>query len=158
MLIHLIRHSQSLNNANNEINRIEDPPLTDVGWKQTKCLEQHFKKIELDFLLSSAFRRALETATFYTRNRYTKRFIWTELHEQGGCVSGPDISSFKGEPGMSHSEISKSFPQFCIPEEIDESGWWKNKPYETLEEGFNRGVVSISKERGCHGEFVYKNY
>jgi broad specificity phosphatase PhoE len=56
---------------------------------------------------------------------------WTQLHEQGGCVSGIDEASFQGEPGMTRDAIERDFPGCRVSADIDDQGWWKSQPRET---------------------------
>ena len=62
MELYLIRHAQSLNNALPEEQRVEDPGLTELGLQQADCLGKWIGTLALTKVITSPFRRALETA------------------------------------------------------------------------------------------------
>jgi len=133
MALYLIRHAQSVNNSLAEELRVEDPPLTDLGRQQATHLAEWIKSLGLTRLISSPFRRTLETAEYVRQSTRLQPDIWVDLHEQGGCVSGTAPEVVKGEPGMSGREIRAEFPHFEVPNDIDGDGWWESKPYETVD-------------------------
>jgi 2,3-bisphosphoglycerate-dependent phosphoglycerate mutase len=132
MALYLIRHAQSVNNSLPEELRVEDPPLTDLGRRQAAHLAEWIPSLALTRLISSPFRRTLETTEHIRQSTRLRPDIWVDLHEQGGCVSGTGPEVVKGEPGMTGREIRAEFPLFEVPDDIDGDGWWESKPYETV--------------------------
>ena len=138
MELYLIRHGQSANNAMPEKDRLEDPPLTDVGHRQAAHLAEWIQSKQLTQLITSPFQRTLQTTEHVRVATELSPQIWTDLHEQGGCVSGGDFASFEGRPGMTGRQIAAKFPQYELPDDIDQHGWWKSKDYETASEAQDR--------------------
>jgi broad specificity phosphatase PhoE len=131
MELYLIRHAQSLNNERPEQDRVEDPPLTDIGHRQCSCLATWIPSLKLTRVVTSPFLRALQTADHIGRSVRLAPEVRIDLHEQGGCVSGPTRDVFAGRPGMTRSQIRSTFPEFSIAPDIDVDGWWRSKPFET---------------------------
>ena len=131
MKLFIIRHAQSQNNALPTSQRVSDAPLTELGLSQAQHLAQWAQQIQFDDLVTSPFRRTLQTSQFIYAATQTRWLTWTQLHEQGGCVSGIDEASFQGEPGMAASEIQRDFPGCVVSADIDDQGWWKSQPRET---------------------------
>ncbi len=136
MQLYLIRHAQSQNNALPESQRVPDPGITELGVQQSRALAERLRDAKIDVLLTSAFRRALQTTQCVAEVRDQPVSIWTELFEQGGCYSGH--VDLLGAPGMTREEIECDFPNFSVPNDIDEDGWWRSKPYESWEAATDR--------------------
>lgn len=147
MRLFLIRHAQSANNALPEHQRVEDPTLTELGHEQAAALGQWLATASLDRVVTSPFRRSLETASYIHRATGLVPDIWTELHEQGGCYAGWEPHAYEGRPGMSHEAISAEFPDWPICPLIDHTGWWKSRPYETVEQARERARSLIDRTR-----------
>ena len=130
MELFLVRHAQSLNNARPQRERIPDPPLTDVGHRQCDFLAERIRSLQLSRLFCSPFLRTLQTAEHICRAADISVEVRTVLHEQGGCISGWNLDTYVGRPGMNHVEIRARFPDFHVSPEIDSEGWWGSKPFE----------------------------
>lgn len=145
MTIHLIRHAQSHNNSVDLLQRVCDPPLTDLGHAQAACVARYLKAANasaaargeepLPFgfrrLYCSPMQRALDTAQTVADEVDVPVEVWPDLHEIYGIwLDARDGKGPVGYPGLSRSAILAEFPQFIVPEEISESGWW-NRPVET---------------------------
>lgn len=128
--LYIIRHAQSANNALPESQRVEDPSITDVGQVQVQRLAERFRGIPITHALTSAFLRAVQTLEPLAEVVDAQPMIWTDLHEVGGCYRGYELGQIEGAPGMDRETLSLRFPNFQIPDDIDEHGWWKSKPYE----------------------------
>jgi len=76
--------------------------------------------------------------------------IWTDLFEQGGCYSGH--VDLRGAPGMNRAEIEIDFPNFAIPDDIGEDGWWMSKPYETWEQAADRAQRIVQRLKNEFGK------
>jgi 2,3-bisphosphoglycerate-dependent phosphoglycerate mutase len=133
MQLFLIRHAQSLNNALPESQRVEDPPITDIGHEQARRLAEVLPALELTHLITSPFRRTLETTEHLRKAVGLSPDVRTELHELGGCMRGPSVAEMVGAPGMSRAEIEAEFAGYQISDEIDGDGWWGGKPFEQYE-------------------------
>jgi 2,3-bisphosphoglycerate-dependent phosphoglycerate mutase len=131
MRLFLIRHAQSQNNAQPEELRVEDPSLTPLGREQARLLAHWISALELTRVITSPFRRSLETAEAIRRATALAPEVRTALHETGGCYRGHAGAEMVGRPGMSRAEIEREFPGFAIAPEIDGQGWWGCKPRET---------------------------
>jgi 2,3-bisphosphoglycerate-dependent phosphoglycerate mutase len=165
MDLYLIRHAQSANNARPAKDRVEDPPLTEIGHQQCRHLGKWLRNLRLTGVITSPFLRALETADHIARAVRLTPQVRTDLHEQGGCVSGPSPDVYVGRPGMSRSQIERRFPGFQILSEIDGDGWWASKPSETLDAAKRRAerlLAQIVREHAqtqarlalvTHGDF-----
>ncbi|MCA9219851.1 MAG: histidine phosphatase family protein [Planctomycetales bacterium] len=149
MKLFLIRHAQSANNALPEHQRIEDPPITDLGHRQAAALGQWMGTARLTHLVASPFRRSLQTAEYVHRTTGLVPEVWVDLHEQGGCYSGWEPPAYEGRPGMSHVEISAQFPGWIIESAIDHTGWWKSQPYESFDQARVRArrLIGRTKEQ-----------
>lgn len=146
--LYLVRHGESANNALPDHQRVADPGLTQLGQKQAQHLATHYVDFgQIDHVLVSPFRRTLQTAQPLIEVRQSRASIWTDIYEVGGCFSGYELSSFSGEPGMTDVEIGREFPQFDIPDDIDENGWYKSQPIESWETAAERARLQAKKIR-----------
>ncbi|GIW95890.1 MAG: phosphoglycerate mutase [Pirellulaceae bacterium] len=135
----LIRHGQSENNARPESERVEDPELTELGRRQARCLGAAEPELfGAQLLITSPFRRALQTAEPLAAARSTPVWVWRDVHEQGGCYAGYTPETYRGRPGLGRSAIAASFPHYVIEPSIQEEGWWGSKPYESWEDALSR--------------------
>ncbi len=132
--LYLIRHGESANNALADSQRVSDPALTELGHEQAHQLAQRYRNLDrIDQVLSSGFRRTMQTAQPMLEAHDIRATIWTDLFEVGGCFSGYKPREMEGAPGMTHAQIAAEFPRFDIPDDIDEQGWYKCRPVETRE-------------------------
>ncbi len=157
MKLYLIRHGQSANNSLPVEQRVHDPHLTELGRRQVLQLGTWGKSAELSRLITSPFRRALQTTRALVETTGLIPEVRTPLHERGGCYTGCDESNFSGMPGMNRSEIQAEFPDYTISNEIDEDGWWKFGHRETNEEAQHRGGLLIEQtieEFGASDEVI----
>ena len=139
--LYLIRHAQSANNALPESQRVEDPAITEIGERQATFLAERFSTATATHLLTSGFRRAMQTARPLAEALRVQPQIRTHLHEVGGCYRGHVPGKLEGRPGMNRAEIGDHFPEFVVPEDITESGWWRSQEYEDARAAQARAVV-----------------
>jgi broad specificity phosphatase PhoE len=133
---------------------VEDPGITPLGIQQAHKLADRLGEVRIDVLLTSAFRRALETMRPLARVCNKSAAIWTDLHELGGCYRGHVVGQLEGRPGMTRAEIETEFPEFEIPADIDARGWWKGKPFESMDDARRRAerqVARLVEEFGSTG-------
>jgi 2,3-bisphosphoglycerate-dependent phosphoglycerate mutase len=145
MLLYLIRHAQSLNNSLPEEQRVEDPPLTELGHEQARRLARVVKKLELTELVTSPFLRTLQTTEHLRQATGLAPHVRTHLHERGGCVSGHSAIGLSGRPGMSREQIVAQFATYVVSPEIDGAGWWRSQPEETLEAAQLRAQALLAR-------------
>lgn len=148
MEIYIIRHAESANNASPLESRVEDPTLSPVGYDQADFLAGRLRHIKPERILVSPFRRTLETLAPYLNSTEVVPEAWIDIHEQGGVVRGHEDGRYLGCPGMRRSEILQEYPDMVLPEEIDENGWWKSKPFETVAEAAERANRVAAHIRG----------
>lgn len=149
MDLYIIRHAQSYNNAlPDERERVCDPDLTDLGRRQAELLARHLATgrdlhpqptrpwnttfsadghgYGIRRLFTSAMRRALQTARPIGRALGLRPEIWLDIHEHGGIWldHGPAIGIL-GHGGITRAELQAAFPDYLVPDEITEEGWWR---------------------------------
>ena len=147
MKLYLIRHAQSDNNARPEHLRVEDPGLTEIGQRQARQLADWFARSHCDRLITSPFRRALETAAPQVQATGIKAEVWAALHEQGGCYRGWEPERYEGRPGMTADEIRAAYPHFEVETGIDGQGWWRCQPYESEAAARQRATQLLERTR-----------
>lgn len=146
MLLYLIRHAQSANNALGESHRVSDPSITDLGFQQADLLADWIdQSISLDRIYTSAFWRTLQTTQPIAEQTGLEPQIWVDIHEVGGCYSGRSYDQYRGDSGMNHIEIRQKFPNYSLDPAIDENGWWKKRPYETYAQAEERATHAVAK-------------
>lgn len=150
--LQLIRHGQSANNALPESRRIEDPGLTEEGVRQAGALAKRLAGGTITHLLTSGFLRAVQTTRPLAAELSIRPAIWLELHEVGGCYAGYEPGKEVGRPGMNRDQLATHYPEFDLPEELDDHGWWGSKPYETWEQGRLRAEQQVQRLVGTFNE------
>ena len=148
MHLYIIRHAQSTNNAlTDQRQRVKDPPLTELGHLQAKAVAQHLtsgvnleqrvgvseedttirarRGYKITHLYCSAMYRALQTAQPISEALELVPAVWPDIHEHGGIfLDHEDERGTVGYPGMTRAEILAEFPNYYLPAEIGEAGWW----------------------------------
>lgn len=150
--VYFIRHAQSENNAldakaDTQKRRNEDPELTKLGRQQARLLADfirsgytcedihgngsHRKGLRLTHLYSSLMVRAVQTGMEVSRAVGVPLVAWEELHEEGGIyLDDEGTGEPVGLPGKTRSFFESNYPEFVLPEELGEDGWWRGRPYE----------------------------
>jgi len=157
MELYIIRHAQSTNNALIERrDRVCDPPLTELGRRQTEAVAQHLatgtclepweagsrdrRGYGITRLYCSPMWRALQTAQPIGRALGLAPQVWIEIHEHGGIfLDYGEAGGIVGYPGKTLSEIQAEFPNYNLPAGITEQGWW------------HQGCEDLS---ACHGRAI----
>lgn len=136
MQLYLIRHGQSYNNAvHDPRERVKDPELTSLGQRQAELLAEHLaissdERTEtpsgygLTHLYASPMFRALQTAKPISEHLGLAVKVWIDIHEIGGIFLEDAEGGFVGYPGMTREQIRTAFPDYELPSEISEAGWW----------------------------------
>ena len=148
MQLYIIRHGQSTNNAlADQWDRVYDPQLTDLGWRQAQTLADHLARgvhpeqkigsseedtgvktvhgYGITRLYCSAMHRAIQTAQPIATALKLNPEIWIDIHEVGGMyLKYRDERGVIGYTGKNRDEILEEFPNFTLPDEVTDVGWW----------------------------------
>lgn len=149
MQLYLIRHGQSTNNvsmARDPDDRVVDAPLTELGWEQARraaqhlattrnidsAVEQHYgfpsptPQVGAGFthIYCSPMHRTLQTARPIADAFGLKPQVWVETHEHGGQHLRID-GVVRGFPGKTRAEVAEEFPDYGLPVELTDAGWWR---------------------------------
>lgn len=135
MELYLIRHGQSINNAlADRKERLCDPPLTELGWRQSERLAEHLADERRGYgitrLYTSPMWRALQTASLVGRALGLPVEVWIDVHERGGVYLDLGEAGIVVYPGKSRSEMLAEFPDYILPEGVTEKGWWRGEERE----------------------------
>jgi 2,3-bisphosphoglycerate-dependent phosphoglycerate mutase len=125
MEIYLIRHAESANNAQHESHRVPDPTLTQRGFAQAQRLATWVHSHRPDVILTSGFRRAIESIAPACHAIAQPPHVWVDLHERGGCYAGFGDGPYIGHSGLGRSAIDAMIPGTKFEAAISEQGWWK---------------------------------
>jgi broad specificity phosphatase PhoE len=156
MPVLLIRHAQSVNNSLPEEQRSDDPGLTEVGHEQSRRLAARLQRWQPERLLTSAFRRTLETTAAVATATGLRPEVVVDLHEQGGCQAGASPEVYEGRPGLTGDEIVSQFGDWVVPDSIDEEGWWKCRRWERPLEAEERARRVAADMVGQFGDLQMK--
>ena len=136
MELYLIRHGQSANNLRKQAlaepgdspaasaPRMADPPLTDLGKLQARLAGEALREEGITRLYCGPMLRTLQTAQIVGAALDLSPHVFVGLHEWGGVWESRDDGPSVQLPGLTRSEMSKSFPDFVVPDEVTERGWW----------------------------------
>lgn len=176
MILYLVRHAQSRNNAlwlatSSHKNRVPDPLLSDTGRQQARHLAEFVKSgreseselwspsdgrqgFGITHLYSSLMLRAVETGLMVSKTTGVPLNGWIDIHETGGIVSGDgEEIPFEGQPGSTESYLRREYPDLMFTGQFGEQGWW-NRPREDEAEKRPRAhrVVQTLLEKHGHSE------
>lgn len=172
MELYFIRHGQSQNNANwgkPDYKESPDPALTEVGIEQARYVSEFLKNAQtiadakqwniqnrlgfgLTHIYSSLMERAVHTATPTARALGLPFAAWEEIHESGGIFGRDGENKRKGLPGKSRSYFEQNFPEITLPDHLNGTGWWNNRPCETEEECHSRAGKFLADLIARHGD------
>lgn len=150
--VYLIRHAESENNARPVYERVCDPSITSRGRLQAEHLAQWMKTLPLDLLVTSPFRRTLQTSQEILQHRDRRVEVWHDIFESGGCYHGHHEANFRGADGLTKAEIEvflneiesadqpSDSKSIVIDQQIGAAGWWNARPPETNEQTRTRAV------------------
>jgi 2,3-bisphosphoglycerate-dependent phosphoglycerate mutase len=172
MLLTLIRHGQSENNAlwersRSDRGRVDDPELTELGRRQAALLagwlaaaaRNGFQtpnnafppRAGLSCLYTSLMVRASETATLLAERLGLPLMAWVDLHEQGGIYLADEESGAPiGREGKNRAYFEQRFPAMALPDSLGPGGWW-NRPYETPDQAEQRARRVLEELLRRHG-------
>jgi glucosyl-3-phosphoglycerate phosphatase len=145
MLLHVVRHAESLANINRSTQ--VDCDLSDLGRGQVRAVAEELARAGVDRVLSSPYRRALCTASGIARAAGAPLEVFPLLHEHHPAAFGADW------PLMTRSELIVNFPELILPDELADRDW--HKPPETdhqVLERMARAVEAIEARFGSTGQ------
>lgn len=70
MILYVVRHGETIWNQERKVQGITDIPLSDKGIMDAKELIPLIKKLNIDVVISSPLKRAVDTAKVITNNEY----------------------------------------------------------------------------------------
>jgi len=148
MKLYLVRHGQSINNANVDHpgHREPDPPLTELGLEQAAVLAAYLRanaepdqlsdtlawrygpsdalRFKVDRVITSPMYRALQTTAPLASSFGAPVKVWWDVCERGGMFHYTRGKPH-GLPGLKRSAIRSEFPDYDLPTRISENGWWR---------------------------------
>jgi len=155
MQLYLIRHAESQNNAMSPHERIEDPPITDAGKQQAEFLSAWTRTLAIDTLITSPFRRALETTREILAAVPQRVHVWHDIFERGGCYRGYFPEEKQGAMGMGPAEIRSALNNdgtCTIDDTISKDGWWGGNVPETDDQAAQRAGVVAARLQATFGD------
>ena len=175
MKLYLIRHSESANNAmlssiGSEAARVPDPDITERGHRQAQHLAEHLagadtepyrqpsqlahaegRTFGLTHLYCSLMTRSILTAGYIAQRLDLPYLAHPEIFERGGLYEETHTGERVGVPGPGRSHFAERFPSLSIPEDIDDSGWYR-RDAESDEEFFDRVARSLEDVVSRHAD------
>lgn len=137
----LIRHAQSINQVMDDPDaKVFDPRLTDLGERQAALLAEYLgagrertrsSEGSIDLLVCSPMWRALQTARPLGEALDLAPEVWVDVHEQ--------VRATEMYTGSTRERIQAAFPNYVLPDEIAEQGWW-NRAGESRSETMERAI------------------
>ncbi|HEV8633997.1 MAG TPA: histidine phosphatase family protein [Chloroflexota bacterium] len=115
MLLHVVRHAESLGNVSRS--SAIDCDLSDLGRAQAQALAVELKRLGVDRVLSSPYRRTLCTAQAVAEATAAPLEVYPLLHEHHPTVFPPEW------PLMTRSELVVNFPGVILPDDLADQGW-----------------------------------
>ena len=146
MLLHVVRHAESLANINKSSQ--VDCDLSDLGRGQVRAVADELARMGIDRVLSSPYRRTLCTASGIAKAARVPLEVFPLLHEHHPSAFGADW------PLMTRSELIVNFPDLVLPEDLADRDW--HRPPETDAQVLERmaRVVEALEKRFAGSERV----
>ena len=99
-------------------------------------------------------KRSLETANPIGTAIIIKPEVWVDIHEVGGVYEfNSDQTKKIGKSGLNRKQIYNLYPEYVLPKDINEKGWW-NKDAESISELSERVIRVINNLKERAGENV----
>jgi 2,3-bisphosphoglycerate-dependent phosphoglycerate mutase len=172
MELYFIRHGQSQTNANWDLpGFIENPdaPITEIGIEQANYVAKFLREAQtivdskawniqnrhgfgLTHIYTSLMERAVSTAAPAARALGIPFAAWEEIHESGGIYGREGEFKDKGLPGRPRSFFEQNFPELFLPESLNGTGWWNNRPWESEEQCHLRSEKFLADLVARHGD------
>jgi probable phosphoglycerate mutase len=115
VIVHLVRHAQAFNThrPSGEASP-PNPPLTPVGVQQAERLAARLARLQVDRLVASPMRRAVETADHVSRATGRPVELLTICHEH---------RAGEGYVCWGARELLSHYPKLVVPEDLHPEGW-----------------------------------
>jgi 2,3-bisphosphoglycerate-dependent phosphoglycerate mutase len=172
MQLYFIRHGQSQNNANwnnPDYKESPDPALTEVGIEQACYVSEFLKEAQtvtdpkewniqnqygfgLTHIYTSLMERAVHTAAPTARALGLPFAAWEQIHESGGIFGRDGEEKLQGLPGKARAYYQEQFPELQLPDQLNGTGWWNCRPFETEEECHTRTRQFVADLIARHGD------
>ncbi len=115
-MLYLVRHAQSVFNAEGRMQGHADPPLSSLGEAQTACLLQYFQEMPVHRVYSSPLMRATQTAGPLAASLGLKPELWPDLVELNvGVFSGLTLQEQKEKHPDLWYQWRHAGPGFALP-------------------------------------------
>ncbi|HEX9870696.1 MAG TPA: histidine phosphatase family protein [Candidatus Tectomicrobia bacterium] len=168
MHLYFIRHGQSTNNAlTDPSQRVVDPALTALGQQQSEQIARYLATgsdlfpdgsdgFAITHLYTSPMLRTLQTAQPIAEALGLQPQVWVDIHEIGGMFLEVD-GDFVGYPGMIRQEVEALFPDYGLPDNLSDKGWWNpddGMEVETAAQYRALKVVDALRRRALNNERI----
>ena len=154
----LVRHGQSLNNVHEALsresyiaNRLPDPDLSHLGFKQAALLSEYLKDEArcqptlgihpVHELWVSPVKRTLQTMAPTAAALGLRPQVNVKLYEAGGIydhdratATATAYGAISPRPGLTRAEMAERFPTYTLPPEVTDQGWYRGAGKETTAE------------------------
>lgn len=143
----LVRHGQTLKNAQSRIGIIDETPLDKTGIKQANSVAERLQQFSVNALMTSPVTRAKQTAEIISHKLKIDYEVRDELREYFmGAISGLTIEEMKEN----------------LPEDYDNfQSWVKNQPSKNIERPQYSDAEPIENiEKRVHNfvDYIFDNY
>lgn len=116
MRIYLIRHGES--EANVGLSDVIDCNLSELGLQQSAEATSALAKLGVDLILSSPYRRCLQTAEILRSATGAAAELWPAVHEHHHDPFAPGPW-----PLASTEDLHRDWPNFVIPPDMKRTHW-----------------------------------
>lgn len=113
----VIRHGETVWNAQQRYQGHGDSPLTEKGRNQAEALARRMRRIHFDTLISSDLGRAIETARIIAHHTGHDFSIDSRLRERNfGVLEGLTAEEINGRFPQVYDKLHANDPDYVIPE------------------------------------------
>ena len=98
MILYLVRHGETVTNKSGLIQGQRDVELSDKGIEDAKELKDLIKSLDIDVVISSPLKRAIDTAKIITDNKYPINIDDRIIERDWGLIEGikfTEVDSYK---------------------------------------------------------------
>ena len=93
MILYLVRHGETVTNKSGLIQGQRDVELSDKGIEDAKELKEIISSLDIDVVISSPLKRAIDTAKIITDNKYPINIDDRIIERDWGLIEGIMILS-----------------------------------------------------------------
>lgn len=98
MILYLVRHGETVTNKSGLIQGQRDVELSDKGIEEAEELKDLISSLDIDIVISSPLKRAIDTAKIITDNKYPINIDDRIIERDWGLIEGikfTEVDSFK---------------------------------------------------------------